>query len=564
MSAARERNCLIAILLAAAVLRLAWLDQYPPPLHQDEASRGYDAWCMAQTGRDRWGESWPLFVCGFGPGDCTGALSMYLLVPLLRFFDPTVFLIRLPNALCSIATVAALWWLARRMFDARVGLLAALLLSVCPWHIALTRSGHNVAAVPFFLTVGLAVMAESGLPPLGERQGPRAKWALIAGLMLGLCGWAYHASTLFVAMLLAIFAVVFAAAWMALLRDRFGRRAMLAFFSGLVVGTLPLSMTMVRQPEKLLARAAPTAVWNAPVNTPRKVAWFVSNYVAEFSPVNLFFREQDIAQAGTNQRADYGRLLHVELLLLPVGVIVLLRRMRGERAARGLLDWLLLAPLPAAICGDANPHDLRALAAVPVLSLISAVGGIALLDRINERRLLMARLLVSVIAINAAWFPWRFAVNPPARAGDYNQENLRRAVQFAAARLPQCDFVWVTALSNQPYIQVLLAEPIRPGEFASAEKVVVPGPNGFHWVLRLNQWLFAPAYDRRDDLSLAALGAFRHELIGFRPEARGLAIDAPGLGPPGKVIERIMRDGNVDLEIREVRMMDVPLPPRRD
>src|SRR5438105_8632884 len=159
-----ERRLGILIFAIAALLRLPALDRVPPPLNADEASRGYDAWCLWETGADRYGERWPLFLKSFGPGDYTAAISAYLMVPAIALFGPGTAAIRLPSAVLGVLTVVGVWLFVRRILGAPTGILAALLLAVCPWHIKMSRLGHEAGLVPFFVTWGLVGMAQAGLP----------------------------------------------------------------------------------------------------------------------------------------------------------------------------------------------------------------------------------------------------------------------------------------------------------------------------------------------------------------------------------------------------------------
>ena len=127
----------LAIVCLAGVLRLIWLTSVPNGLFCDEASTGYDAFSLLHTGRDQYGEFMPLFARSVG--DYNESLYRFLSVPFVALFGLEVFAVRLPAAIAGIATVAALYALGRRWFDSTTGLVAAALLAVSPWHLALSR-----------------------------------------------------------------------------------------------------------------------------------------------------------------------------------------------------------------------------------------------------------------------------------------------------------------------------------------------------------------------------------------------------------------------------------------
>ena len=56
------------IMIAACLLRLYKLGDIPYGLQQDEASIGYDAFCLANYGIDRNGYHWPVYPITWGCG----------------------------------------------------------------------------------------------------------------------------------------------------------------------------------------------------------------------------------------------------------------------------------------------------------------------------------------------------------------------------------------------------------------------------------------------------------------------------------------------------------------
>ena len=155
----------LALVGIAALFRLPGLEHAPPVLNQDEASRGYDAWCLLETGADRHGERWPFFLESFGPGDHTAALTTYLTIPFVAWLGPTATAMRLPDALLGVVTVLLLYLWLRREIGEWPALLAAGILAIDPWHIALCRTAHESGFTPFFLVFALLAMQRGGLLP---------------------------------------------------------------------------------------------------------------------------------------------------------------------------------------------------------------------------------------------------------------------------------------------------------------------------------------------------------------------------------------------------------------
>jgi len=135
----RHRLTLALIMLLAVVVRLVGLTSVPPALGQDEASNGYDGYCLLRTGCDRWGHRWPVLLEAFGRGDYRPALYAYLVAPCTAVVGPKRLALatRLPAALLGVVTVLALYGLVRRLDRPVTGLWAALLLALSPWHVYL-------------------------------------------------------------------------------------------------------------------------------------------------------------------------------------------------------------------------------------------------------------------------------------------------------------------------------------------------------------------------------------------------------------------------------------------
>src|SRR5262249_13886313 len=121
----RERWALLAILLGAALLRLAGLDSAPPGLNQDEALGAWNGWCLPHTRPALSGEPWPIFHCR-NIGDYPTMLFFYVLMPFQKAFGLSPWSTRLPCALAGIAATWCGWDVGRRLASGAAGLLAAL------------------------------------------------------------------------------------------------------------------------------------------------------------------------------------------------------------------------------------------------------------------------------------------------------------------------------------------------------------------------------------------------------------------------------------------------------
>src|SRR5688572_17254454 len=93
---------LLTVVILAAVLRLWNLSSNPPSLTWDEASLGYNAYSLLQTGKDEYGRLFPLNLKSFG--DYKPAVYSYLIIPFIVVFGLNEWAIRLPSAIAGILT----------------------------------------------------------------------------------------------------------------------------------------------------------------------------------------------------------------------------------------------------------------------------------------------------------------------------------------------------------------------------------------------------------------------------------------------------------------------------
>jgi len=121
---------LIIILAIATILRLVFLGTIPNGFFCDEASNGYDSYSILHTMRDQYGEFLPMFARALN--DYRPSLYIFLTVPFIKIFGLNEFATRLPAAIIGIATVLVVFYLVKEVFNQRVALIAALLLSISP------------------------------------------------------------------------------------------------------------------------------------------------------------------------------------------------------------------------------------------------------------------------------------------------------------------------------------------------------------------------------------------------------------------------------------------------
>ncbi len=148
-----ETVCIAIIMVMAACLRLIGLSAYPDGTYTDEAYGAYNAWGMLTEGIDDRGYSFPVYFVAWGSG--MSALYLYLGMFMFKLFGVSILAYRIPQAFFGIVSILALYYICKELFNQRFALLAALALTVTPWHIMMCRFGLDANLAPSFFLLSL-------------------------------------------------------------------------------------------------------------------------------------------------------------------------------------------------------------------------------------------------------------------------------------------------------------------------------------------------------------------------------------------------------------------------
>src|SRR5215216_2198984 len=172
-------------------LYAAGVPDNPPGFHIDESSVAYNAHLTTQSGRDEYGEEWPLHFRALG--DYKSPTYIYLLAAVFRVAGPGVAAARYLSAALGVLAALALGLLgARATGRGGAGLLTLLTALLTPWLFELSRVVVEVAAYP--LAVALFLLA-------ARRAASRDAWgfadsALVAAA-LALVTYTYSTGRLY-------------------------------------------------------------------------------------------------------------------------------------------------------------------------------------------------------------------------------------------------------------------------------------------------------------------------------------------------------------------------------
>ncbi len=491
---------LAGILILAGLLRIPGLTQAPPGLNQDEASTAWNAWCLLKTGQDQVGVRWPIFYV-HALGENRTTLYMYLTIPFQALGGLNVWTTRLPAAVGGVLTVLLTYWIAARCFSRTTGLIAAGLLAVNPWHIQLSRFGHDASVGPLLTAVTLSALIWAGFPLASLGAKPRAWRALLAGLAVGVCCYGYPAARLFVPLFLLVCVLLTFRPWWSLLRSRGGILALGGLIVGLGLTFGPLAYQHLAHAELISRRGEAVRLWNDEDPVGQRVAKVLGRYSAHFGPDFLFVRgdHHEIQWA-----QGFGVLDWYTLPLLLAGLGYALWHVRDSRSARVTLCWLALYPIGDSFyrgsvyqADDGTRHpSLHALRSAPGLGgpiLLAALGAAAIHRRLWTRRSVALAaygvLAVVVIGLDGRFLDYYFRVHPRRPAVQLSfQPDLVDAATWLRPHVSSADAVLVTTTRmNMPYVVMLVVLGYDATQWFRDERVVreVGGWNRYYRVGKL-------------------------------------------------------------------------------
>lgn len=190
---------LTAIFLITSITRLFKLADYPVSLNVDEVSIGYDAFSILNTGRDHYGKAFPLIFESIG--DYKNGVYIYMVTASEAIFGVNELAVRLPSAIFGIIFVFVVFYLSKRLFtNTRIPYILALLTSISPWHIRLSRGGYeaNVALTLLFLGIFLFL-----------RNIDKKKNLILPVILMISSAYTYHSEKILVPIILVFLFVIY-------------------------------------------------------------------------------------------------------------------------------------------------------------------------------------------------------------------------------------------------------------------------------------------------------------------------------------------------------------------
>ena len=383
---------LISIFLLAGLLRFYNISNNPPGLYIDEVANGNDAYSILKTGKDQYGQSFPLFFRSLG--DYKVPVYIYATSFSMAFLGKNEFAVRFPSALAGTLTVILIYFILEQLLaldkNKSLGkrlkylpILAAFLLAISPWHLQFSRGGFEVTlAVFLFLLASLLVIF--------YLKKKNFLYLSLGYLLYMLTIYTYDSYRILSPLVLIILTLLI---FWKIPKERIKLILLGAFCLLLYFPIFQFSLT----PDGLERFSQTSAFVEYPTRSlleKIKVypVVFLKNYFSYFSSNYLFNFGDGI---GRHQLPDFGLLFFWQLPFILAGLYALIKEKKSY-LIYFILGILVLSPIPAAFARP-SPHTLRNLLAVVSFISLSAIGIIIILDKIKTWRKTVIFLLSIII-----------------------------------------------------------------------------------------------------------------------------------------------------------------------
>lgn len=466
-----KRWLLVLILGVGFILRIAALGQFPVGFTPDEASFGYDAYSLLKTGRDQWGQSWPVSFRSFG--DFKLPVYTYLTIPSVAALGLNEFAVRLPNALVGVLAIISTYLMAMIIFrDRRIALLSSLLLAISPWHTALSRGAFEANLTVLFMSLGVWAFF------VGFQKKSYMIWS---AMFFGINIFTYHSARLVTPLLVAIlilwnknelgikkfsdfgkelmrnwvpvliFAVFLAVALSTIVTGSGARAADVTIFNptdkwmgvydaryGVVFGGMPYTLSVIFH--------------NKFLDILQKFMLAYSTYI---SPQFLF--TQGAGEWTYGMVAGWGVMYLAEIPFVLTSLWFLAKN--GLNKSRGLsfiLVWILISIVPAALTKGPGYAGNRVAVMMPAIQIFSAFGGIYLFDilekRINKKILIL--LYSTMLGLSLIFFLEAYRFIAPRSGADGMLFGRKDAISYVLQNAGKYKEIIISRTLSEPQIYV--------------------------------------------------------------------------------------------------------------
>lgn len=439
---------LLLILIIATFFRIYNVSSVPPSPSLDEVSIGYNAYSILKNGKDEYGYRFPILLRAYD--DFRPGLYVYLVIPFVYLFGLSATAVRFPSVLLSIISVGATYFLVKELFYNRktltntfsnadyIALLSSFLLAISPWHMYISRLGHEVNLGLFSILLAFFFFVKFIRSNL-------MRHLIASSLFFSLSLYSYQSQKAIVPIFITGIALIF---YKKLLERKkaviissvlFALLSLPIFFASLspeafirFKGTTAFSLENPIYKEYIQKRfeAQKRGDFLSEFFYNRRLASvsiFMRNYISHFNPFWLF---QNTGRED-HKIPGFG-LLHIwEFPFIVLGLILFLHAKIDKKIKSLILLWFFSSAVPAAITTGA-PHAMRSYTFLPIWQIFCGLGIYNLYNFVKNKsyQSMMFLLFVIILIFTIRHLSYQYFFVFPKTQSDSFQYGFLQVIPF--------------------------------------------------------------------------------------------------------------------------------------
>jgi 4-amino-4-deoxy-L-arabinose transferase-like glycosyltransferase len=488
-----KKIILVSIIFVGFLLRFYQLGTNPPSLYWDEVALGYNAYSIAETGKDEEGKFLPIqYFRSFG--DFKPPVYIYAAVPMIKLFGLNEWTTRFPSAFFGSLSIILTYLITQKILKRLsaseeaflstdriewISLLAALMLAISPWHTQISRVAYEANVALFLVLLGVWLFLK-----YIENENRQLRYIIFSGVSFVLTFYTFNSNRVFTPLLVALLAILYRRQLFHTAKDI--RKSLIALMISFAI-LLPLlphlassqgqlrykEVNIFSDPEVVAISNARIArlgnTWWAGILNNRRILYaqnWLDGYFKQFSGKFLFI-SGDVNPRFSIQ--DVGELYIVELPFILIGLYLFASRRKSEHLL--ILAWMLLGPIPAAFARE-TPHALRSLNMLPTFQIIESYAFIYCIYKLNLRNIkwkMPSRALITgstvLLAFSVFYYLHNYYIHYPRWTSQEWQYGYKEAMEEVGKTQSDYDRVVITGAMGRPYIEALFYMKYPPALF---------------------------------------------------------------------------------------------------
>ena len=438
--------------MCGVITRIIGFGDIPIGINVDEAGTMQDAYCIANFGTDRFGNSYPVYMINYGGGQ--SALYTYLVAILIKIFGYSLTVVRIPALVFSIIYLIFAFLITKDFKNKKLAIIVEFIAVIVPWHFMQSRWALDCNLMSAMVLASMYVLLKA----------KSKKGYVLAGVLFGISFYTYALSYIIIPII-----IVLLVAYMLYIK-KIKVLDIVCLFIPMVLIALPLFINVLV---------------NMGIIPEIKLSWisFLNLEVFRVNEINLNqigynFIEMFKCMFGYdyndfNAFPAFGTLYYISIPVAVMGFVVSIKDIVKNWKNKELsLDVVMLINFIAVfICGIVVEPSVYRINEI-FISLIYYVA-LGILYVAKEKKYVLYGIISLYIIMFITFLAYYFGV--------YGKENTNRSFNHTTMEAVQYiednekfdgKTINIRTKAIQPYIYTLIANETSPEEFAENRVMV--------------------------------------------------------------------------------------------